>query len=636
MPKSPFQQMYPASGRITLDGGLSNKFDRSEIGDSESPDCLNVIYSQGAVETRGGTTVLNTTSVGTFSCDGLFTRHDNAGAESMVAWFNGTLYSLSGTAFTAVASGTSLYTGGQRVGGAEYENYLFMGNGGSIPMKYANGELTRHGIYPPTTSMSVATAATGSVLTGEYQYKVSYVNSNLVESDVYGATAAITVTSQNVALTSIPIGPASFGVGSRRIYRTESSGIVFYRLATISDNTTTTYEDNTLSSELGVVAPSDNGVPPKYQVIVNHQARMFCIDPTENTVNYSEIGNPYTFKALSFRRLGDKTADIPQTLDVFDNTVVVGCKRSHWLIYMPDTDDTNWVNVRIITQYGSKSPFCNFKYNNKIMFAATEEAGANFVGFAAITGNAVEPDVTLLSRATLGSDLKSNKIYNETKDYKDSLAPWFAGIVHKNKAYITATKTSAATYNNRILYFDFSIENLSKKNEFSWAPWDGINANAFTVYDDKLYYGCSDTCGQVFEMNTSEYDDNGAAINSYVWTKEYAGVPSYSGWTKDFRWLNLFYELSGAWYMGINIRVDSDKSGGNSSQIDLDPGGSLWGTMIWNVDDWNAGFAEFENKISIGTFRGKRIQFKFHNQNTVAQKFKILGLNLNYNLRGLR
>ena len=270
------------------------------------------------------------------------------------------------------------------------------------------------------------------------------------------------------------------------------------------------------------------------------------------------------------------------------------------------------------------------------MFAATEEAGANFVGFAAITGNAVEPDVTFLTRSTLASDLKSNKIDNEISDYKDSLASGFASIVHKNRAYIAATKTSAATYNNRILYFNFSIENLDKKNEFSWAPWDGINANCFTVYADKLYYGCSDTCGQVFEMNTSSYNDNGAAINSYAWTKEYAGVPAYEGWTKDFRWFNLFYELSGAWYMGVSTRVNSDKSTGNTSQINLDPGGSLWGKMIWGLGDWNAGFAEFENKISIGTFRGKRIQFQFNNQNTVAQKFKILGLNITYNLRGLR
>lgn len=635
MVKSRFQQVYPAKGRITLDGGLNNKFSRSEIGDSESPDCLNVIYDEGAVMTRGGTSLLNTASVGSYACDGLFTRHSNAGAESMVAWFNGSLYQLSGTTFNAVASGTSVYTAGQRVGAAEYENYLFMGNGGSIPYKYKDGELTRHGVYPPTETMTVSNASTGSVLNGVYSYKATYVNSNLVESDL-GPATTYTFASQNGYLTSIPIAPQSFGVNSRRIYRTDAGGEIYYRVDTIDDNETTTYEDGIASSAVGSEAPSDQGVPPNYKSVITHQSRLFVIDPSENTVKYSEIANPYVFKALSFRYMGDKTFDIPLTLGVFDNAVVVGCRQSHWLIYMPDADDTNWVDVKIITPYGSKSPFCNFKYNNKLMFAATEDIGANFVGFAAITGNAVEPDVTLLSRATLGSDLKSNKIESETTDYKDSLAEGFAAIVYKNRAYIAAAKTVSATYNNRMLYFDFSIENLNRKNKFAWSPWDGINANDFTIYDDKLYYSCSNDCGHVFQMNTSSYNDNGTAINSYVWTKELAGAPVHEAWSKDFRWLNMFYELSGDWFMGVTVRIDSDKGGGSTTQIPLDPGGSVYGTMIWGQDPYDAGRQEFENKFSIGSYRGKRIQIKFDNQNTVGQSFKVIGLALTYNIRGLR
>jgi hypothetical protein len=619
-----------------MDGGLNNKFDRAMIPDNESADCLNVIFDQGSVETRGGTSLLNTASVGSFVCDGLFTRHESTGAESMVAWFGGSLWALSGTSFSTVPSGQSIFTAGQRVGAAEYEDYMFFGNGGSIPMKYKDGELTRHGVYAPGTAPVAATAATGTILTGDYQYKVTYVNSNLVESDVSDASNTITVASQNVALTSIPVAPTSFGIESRRLYRTEAGGSSFLRLATLSDNTTTTYEDGIADGDLGVAAPSDQGVPPNYKVIVYHLGRMFVIDPSDNLVKYSEIGNPYVFKALSFRRIGDATGDIPETLTVYDNAIIVGNKRSTWMIYMPDTDDSNWINVRVITQYGSKSPFCTFKYNNKVMFAATEEAGSNFVGFAAIQGNAVQPDVTLLTRSTLGSDLVSNKIGVEVEDYKDSLADGFTAIVHKERAYITAAKTGAATENNRILFFDFSIENLAKQQKFAWAPWNGISAADFTVYDDKLYYGSSEDVGQVFEMNTGLYNDNGSAIDSYYWTKEFSGKKGQENWVKDFRWLNLFYELSGAWFMNYMVRIDSDKGTGSTNQLDLDPGGSLWGEMRWKDDPWDAGTQEYENKISIGTFRGKRIQFQFNNQNTVGQKFKVLGLNLTYNLRGRR
>jgi hypothetical protein len=99
-----FDVIYPSNNRIKLDGGLNNKFDKQIFLDNESPDCKNVIFSDGSVVTRPGTTKLNTTSVGTFACDGLYTRHANNGAESMCAWFGGSLYTLGATTFTAVAS----------------------------------------------------------------------------------------------------------------------------------------------------------------------------------------------------------------------------------------------------------------------------------------------------------------------------------------------------------------------------------------------------------------------------------------------------------------------------------------------------------------------------------------------------
>lgn len=636
MPRSPFQQVFPPSGRVRMDGGLNNKFDREIIQDNESPECLNVIFDAGSVETRGGTSLVNTASVGSFVCDGLFTRHDSGGAESMVAWFGGSLFALSGTSLSTIASAQSVFTVGERVGSAEYEDFIFFGNGTDVPIKYKDGEATRHGIYSPNSSPTAGTAPTGTVLTGDYRYKVTWVNSNLVESDVSDATATFTAAGEDIRLTSIPVAPASYGVGSRRLYRTEAGGTSFLRLATISDNTTTTYDDGIADIDLGVAAPSDQGVPPNYRAIVYHQGRMFCIDPSDNFVKYSEIGNPYVFKALSFRRIGDATGDIPQALTVYDNAVVVGCKRSHWMIYMPDTDDSNWVDVRIITQYGSKSPFCTFRYNNKIMFAATEDAGANFVGFSAIEGNAVQPDVTILTRSTLSSDLKSSRIDTETDDYLDSLASDYTGIVHKKRAYITAAKGSSATENNRILFFDFSRENLMKQQPFAWSPWSGISAADFTVYNNELYYGSALADGFVYMMNTSAYDDNGQAIDSYYWTKEFSGVKGQDNWNKDYRWLNLFYELAGAYFMDYFVRVNSDKGVGDSYQLALDPGNSLWGTMRWGIDNWNAGIAEFENKISLGGYRGKRIQFKFSNQNTAGQKFKVIGMNLTYNLRGRR
>ncbi len=119
-------------------------------------------------------------------------------------------------------------------------------------------------------------------------------------------------------------------------------------------------------------------------------------------------------------------------------------------------------------------------------------------------------------------------------------------------------------------------------------------------------------------------------------TKEFPGVPGDEQWFKDFREFNLLYEKAGGYFMDVFYKADSDSGDGNRLQIDLDPGGSLWGVMIWGIDLWGGGNDAGEEKISLGQLRGKRIQFRFSNQNVANQKFKIYGLQFSYNKKGRR
>lgn len=631
-----FNRRYPPNGRIMFDGGLSNKYEKSIIPDNESPDCANVIFTNGSVETRGGTDLLNTAAVGSFACDGLFTRHDNVGNQSMVAWFGGTLYDWTGTTFSTVPSAQSVYSASERVYAAEYENYMFFGNGSGTPYKYGGDSdtFTWHGVPSGVTAPSVATAATGTALTGEYRYKVTFVNSALVEGNPTAASTTFTAASENIALTGIPVAPQSHGVSARNIYRTITSGTTFLRVATINDNTTTTYDDAIADASLGVEAPIDNGEPPNYSAVIYHQGRLFVIDPDDNLIKYSDIGSPYTFGALSFLRVGDNTFDIPTGFEIYDNSLVVLCQQNPWIIYMPSTTASEWVVLRVRANFGCKSPFGTFKYNSKVMFPAVQND--KFVGFAAISGQTVSPDASILTNSAVGSELKSDRIEPDMFDVQEGYLKHITSIVYKNKAYISLTKAASNTTNNRIYVFDFSITNLSKKQEASWVPWTGLNANDFTILDGDLYYADSTAVGKVYQMNTSTYNDNGSAINSYYWTKEFSGMKGEESYEKDFRFVNILYEKSGSYDMNFTYRVDSGQGSGNTDQINLDAGGSNWGTLVWGTDNWDPGQSEGDIRKSLANARGKRIQFKFSNQNTANQKFKIVGLNFLYNNKGFR
>ena len=632
-----FGIVYPKQ-RTTLDGGLNSKFPRANILDNESPDCLNVVFTDGAVETRGGSVTLNTTPVGSFAIDGLYTRHDSDGSETMVVFAGGSGWYLSGpSTFTTIASAQSVFTAGVRVGAAEYQDYLFVGNGNVTPAKYDGAEWTRHGVPAPNSGPTAISGTTGvGSLSGDYRYKVSYVNSAAVEGDVGAATTTLTVTSAYPYLTSIPVAPQSFGVASRRIYRTESSGTVFKRLTEINDNITTVYSDTTADSGLGVNAPLDKGEPPKYGVICYHADRLFCNDiENPSFLWYSDIAEPMTFPSTNFLRVGDATGDTIRALTVYNNSILVLCDNSIWLVYMPSADDTTWSVIRIKGQYGSKSPWAPVFYNNKVLFPAVQND--KFVGFAAVSGDSVAPSATLLTAGTAGSDMVSNRIDPHMRNVIEAYISNISAIVYKQKAWISVTYGTGAITNNRIYILDFSTSNLSKAQGETWVPFTGMNASQFTVYNGNLYFGSSLANGKIYRADTSSYNDDGAAIDAYCWTKEFAGFSDHTGYFKDFRDARMLIDNAGDWKMALNFRVDSDKdASGNSVQIDLNPGGSLWGSAVLGTSTWGGGTDQRELKVSLGGARGTRIQFRFSNQNIANQYFKVHNLDFKYNLRGER
>jgi hypothetical protein len=101
---------------------------------------------------------------------------------------------------------------------------------------------------------TVATGAAGA-LTGNYHYKVSFLVGEL-ESAVGTESAQVSPSSQKVSLSAIPTGGNR--VTGRKLYRTAAGGATGSEkfLATISDNTTTTYTDNAADGTLGGDPPS--------------------------------------------------------------------------------------------------------------------------------------------------------------------------------------------------------------------------------------------------------------------------------------------------------------------------------------------------------------------------------------------
>lgn len=102
-------------------------------------------------------------------------------------------------------------------------------------------------------------AVAGNVTAGAHRYRATFVTAD-GETEAGAISGSVTVANAavngKVALSAIPLGGAL--VAARKIYRTAAGGTTYLLLATLADNTTTTYTDNIADASLGAGAPSTN------------------------------------------------------------------------------------------------------------------------------------------------------------------------------------------------------------------------------------------------------------------------------------------------------------------------------------------------------------------------------------------
>lgn len=148
-----------------------------------------------------------------------------------------------------------------------------------MPVARQTGWRIRSGLWngaalsaPTAPTAALAGSGAGNVDNGTHNYKVTFVNA-AGETNLGTVSNTITVvgntTNGKVSLTGIPLGATS--TTARRIYRAKAGVLTnWYLLTTISDNTTTTYTDNTADASLGIdgtnLPNTSAGVPVAYAV----------------------------------------------------------------------------------------------------------------------------------------------------------------------------------------------------------------------------------------------------------------------------------------------------------------------------------------------------------------------------------
>jgi len=170
-------------------------------------------------------------------------------------------------------------------------NYAVPGVGQSLSMP-ANQYVTAAVNYVPGVSLSLTFTAKEAGSSGN-SIPLSCLETRL---DVSGSTLSGGISYIHVDLSNIPTGPT--GVTYRKLYRAYSEviepgvrGSEFLYLATINDNSTTTFVDNTPEEELGEPIAFDHAIPPRGDLLVFHRDRLYMAGVCYAGESYKSVAN---------------------------------------------------------------------------------------------------------------------------------------------------------------------------------------------------------------------------------------------------------------------------------------------------------------------------------------------------------
>jgi len=328
-----------------------------------------------------------------------------------------------------------------------------------------------------------------------YQYKVAYlVNGSYYYSDARSNPIETDDTIYDTYLTDIPLGPE--GTTARYIYRTlgnasrsaVTSDTTFYKVATISDNSTQAYADTssdaTISSDAAptwaTVSAGINATPPYGKFPVINDERLFIgNDPSgvaygKSTIYWSDTLKPdYFVQDVDYELIrpddGDEIMFIKNLLGI----LTIGKTRTINKFYTEGASST-WTISDPFSFIGAVSPWAVVNGINGIIYPGR-------FGLYNFTGQ--------------NSELISDVVSDKMRDILETNQDEVAGIYHNNSYYMAYTSAqSGAANNDKVLILDITRNSYTEDNS---------HVDSFANYDSGddygiLYTGSSEVDGTIY------------------------------------------------------------------------------------------------------------------------------------------
>lgn len=319
---------------ITFDKGLVLRRDPVLLQDGELVTASGLSFDvDGRISARSARSTVNTTILG--SINGIH-RYMNwvmsaAGGAYSYKWdLNGycNLYTPDNGNFTSLGNASSA----NRPRFADYNEFIFLCNG-SDNKAFTKGNWYKWGIDNPTVAPAGAAGASGNpsgTYSLYYTFQITFPNGRVYETGP-SPVGSVTVSSQKISWTNI--GTCNYqGEGltiKRKLYRYSTATILTYYVATIHDNTTTTYTDDVSDGDLmlGSAMESADYIPPPEGFVdcAAYLNRVFGLKG--NTLYPSEPYLPFNFESDEAIGVAPTGVDLVCALDWGDQLYIATADR---------------------------------------------------------------------------------------------------------------------------------------------------------------------------------------------------------------------------------------------------------------------------------------------------------------------
>lgn len=408
----------------------------------------------------------------------------------------------------------------------EYKDFLHGVNGTDKVLFDASGNLYPANVENPSAQCVGAAGAAGNpndTYALYCSFFITWPNGHTYETGLSPVSADVTVVNQKIDWSGIPVSTYAAHSGTaptiyRRLYRGPGTGGSLgsiYFVATITDNTTTTYTDNFTDAELAAAGISyvDNYEPgPNSKYLAYHYGQLFLLDVVHpHRLYYSEPAGgetglenevlmPLAFVSTNWddiRTAGFNRVD-PQGIVPWGLQIYIPLK--HTWIRKFGNDALTWSYKKTYAELGISAPYSIAKCTNPPGILGVSERGEQS-GISFFNGETSRFVTSPRLDHIFKNDLNHSYIHK-------CRGAW------DGKYYHLLYPSGTATEPDKWLAVD-----LTRFPDIRVAYWEDLNARSITVYDqgNNVYTGGSD--GFVRQNN-----DTAETINVDVKSKDCVGV----------------------------------------------------------------------------------------------------------------